>query len=94
MKEICRDRDRLRRYFAGVAMNARRVSLEKRRKSRAMGLAHPVTNYRPVFEEGRDLAHWADTLERFSNAIIENIDALVESTLETKPPAAPSASPE
>jgi hypothetical protein len=82
LREISRDPERLRRYFSGVAMNARRQALKDRRKSRQMGLAYPVTGYRAVFEEGRDLLHWAETMDRFADVIVENIDALVASTLE------------
>jgi hypothetical protein len=81
LEEISRDPDRLRRYFAGVAMNARRMALRDRRKSKRMGLAYPVTGYRPVFEDGRDLMRWAETMEAVAAAIIENIDAFVESSL-------------
>lgn len=89
LEEISRDPERLRRYFAGVAMNARRMALRDRQKSRRMGLAHPVTGYRTAFEEGRDLMRWADTMEAFADAITENIDAFVESSLARQPkPAA------
>ena len=84
MEEISRDPERLRRYFTGVAMNARRMALRDRQKSRRMGLSYPVTGYRAVFEEGRDLMRWAATLEAVADAIIENIDAFVESSLETE----------
>mgnify|MGYP000913993455 CR=1 FL=1 len=82
MDEIAKCPVRLRAYYWRVAMNMQRMSRRARAASRATSVEHPVTNYRPVFEEGIDEAHWAGVLERTSAAILENIDALVETTLE------------
>ncbi len=82
IEEISRDPVRLRAYFWKVAMNAQRQARRYRKSSRAVGAQHPVTNYRPAFEEGREDARWADTLDRFSSAILDNIDAFVDSTVE------------
>lgn len=83
MQDICRDPERLCAYFWRVAMNAKRTAKRNRERSRGVGLSHPVNNYRPAFEEGYDDVRWAETLDRFSAAILDNLDALVESTLES-----------
>jgi hypothetical protein len=85
LDDISRDRDRLRAYFWRVAMNARRIAARNRRSSRATGVSHPVTNYRAAFDEGYDLLRWAGVLERVSAIVLDNLDALVESTYEGEP---------
>lgn len=85
MHEIARDPDRLRAYYWRVAMNAKRMARRSREASQNVGVVHPVTNYRPAFDEGREDVRWADTLDRFSAAILDNLDAWVESTLEREP---------
>lgn len=82
MAAIARDPERLRAYFWRVAMNAQRRARRYRAASRSVGVAHPVTNYRSVFDEGHEDVRWADTLDRFSAAILDNLDAFVETTLE------------
>ena len=82
MHEIGRDPVRLRAYFWRVAMNAKRTARRYRAASRAVGVEHPVTNYRRAFDEGQEDMRWADTLDRFSAAILDNLDAFVETTLE------------
>ncbi len=81
MRAIERDPKRLRGYFWRVAMNARRMAAENRARSQQTGIAHPTTNYRPAFAEGRDMIADADTMERFSKTILDNIDVLVKTTL-------------
>jgi hypothetical protein len=73
LDDISRDRDRLRAYFWRVAMNARRIAAENRRTSRAN---------RATFDEGRDLMHWASVMDRVSTIVLDNLDALVESSFE------------
>ena len=82
LRDIERDPVRLRAYFWKVAMNAKREAQRYRAASRAVGVEHPVTNYRPAFEEGLENAHWAGVLDRFSAAILDNLDVFVETTLE------------
>ena len=82
LDEISRDHDRLRGYFWRVAMNAKRIAAHNRRASMATGVFHPVTNYKAAFDEGADLVRWASVMEGFSLIVLDNIDALVESTYE------------
>lgn len=86
MEEISRDPERLRAYFWRFAMNAKRRAVENRSTSRATGIAHPVTNYRPAFEDGRDLMHWASVMDRVAEHVLNNLDVLVETTLERDEP--------
>lgn len=81
MREIERDPVRLRAYFWRVATNMRRIAKQNRRQSRATGKNHPVTNYLPAFEEGRDLVRMAKTLDTVADQVIEHMDILVETTL-------------
>lgn len=81
MREIERDPVRLRAYFWRVATNMRRMAANNRAKSRATGLHHPVSNYLPAFEEGADEVRWADTYDRVADAVLGDLDTLVETTL-------------
>jgi hypothetical protein len=81
MRAIERDPARLRGYFWRVAMNARRIAAENRRLSQETGIRHPTTNYRAAFAEGRDLIADAEWMDRFSAAILKDIDLIVETTL-------------
>lgn len=88
LEEIERDPERLRAWWWHMAMHHKRLARKYRERSRSTGESHPVTNYRPQFEEGFDLVRWARVLESVSGAILENMDALVESTLVKDEPAA------
>jgi hypothetical protein len=70
---IARDRDRLRAYYWHMAQHHRRLAAEHHRTLRSNMAS---------FDEGRDLLHWAGTLERVSATILDNLDAIVESTYE------------
>jgi hypothetical protein len=50
-----------------------------RNASRATGVSHPVTNYQAAFEEGRENLELAETMDNLATAILDNLDALVES---------------
>jgi len=67
MREIERCPVRLRAYYWRVAMNARRMAADQRGRTRR-GFVPPETL-------------GPDTLERFAGSILENIDALVSTTL-------------
>lgn len=81
LEEIGCNAVRLHAWWHHIAMHHQRLARQKRAASRQMGVHHPVTNYRPQFEEGHDLIQWADALDRTSQAILENLDALVRTTL-------------
>lgn len=81
MRDIERSSERLRAYFWRVAQNAKRLARRDRAASRSISLNHPTSNYRPQFSEGFDLLKDAEHMERFSSAILENLDALVRSTV-------------
>lgn len=81
LEDIERDPVRLRAYFWHVAMNAQRIARRNRAMSRRLAVSHPVTNYRPVFDEGHELLSKAALMDRFSRAILDNIDAFVDSTV-------------
>lgn len=70
-----------KQYFWRCAMGMRRTAKQNRLASRATGVSHPVTNYKYAFEEGRDLITEAKHLDRVADAVLENIDALVQSCL-------------
>jgi len=78
--EIERNPVRRRAYFWHVAMSAQRTARRNRALSRRLAVAHPVTNYKPVFEEGHDLLAEAAHMDRFAKSILDNIDLLVETT--------------
>ena len=81
MAEIERDPVRLKAYFWNVVQGMRRIAAKNRARSQATGVNHPVTNYLPAFEEGADAIHWANTLDRVADCILEDLDAWVTSTL-------------
>lgn len=83
MEAICRDPIRLRGYFWHVAMNAKRMAKEHRRQLKHQGKTYSPTGFKEVFDDGRDLHHWAKTLDSFSDAVLDNLDILVQSSLET-----------
>src|SRR6185437_4068032 len=85
LDEIGGDPARLRAYWWLMAMHHKRLAREYRARSRAVSLRHPTTNYLPAFEDGEDDIRWADTLDRVSDAILENIDDFVSSTLKDSP---------
>lgn len=68
MREIETDPVRLRGYFWRVATNARQMAAERRNQAQR-GFLSEECAVRP------------DTLERFANSVMENIDVLVSSTL-------------
>jgi hypothetical protein len=80
MEAIERDPVRLRAYYWHMTQHWRRMAREMRDASRQTGRAHPVTNYRPAFLEGREEMRHAEVLERLAEHVSENIDALVETT--------------
>ncbi len=59
-----------RRYFWSCAMNARRMAVKLRADAK-----------RSPFSEGRQIVKMADTLERFSSSVLENMDRLVKVTV-------------
>lgn len=81
LREIERDPVRLRAWWWHMAQHHRRLAREYRHKSQSTGKWHPVTNYSYEFAKGRKDIRWANTLDRVSAMVLENIDALVESTL-------------
>lgn len=86
LEEIERDPVRLRAYVWHVAMNAQRIARRNREQSRKMALSHPVINYVPIHEEGRDLLRDADLMDRFSKALLDNIDLFVDTTVKCDTP--------
>lgn len=81
MRAIERDPVRLRAYFWSIAARAQRRSTRLLEASRRTGIEHPTSNYRPAFEDGCEDVHEAGVMARFSKAIHDNIDLLVETTL-------------
>lgn len=71
LAEIPHDRTRLRAYYWRMAHHHRRLAAEHRRDAR-----------RVSFAEGADLIRWAGILDRLSMLVLDNIDALVDSTYE------------
>lgn len=68
MRKIEADPIRLRGYFWRVATNARQMAAVRRNEARR-GFLPEESALRP------------DTLERFADSVMENIDVLVSSTL-------------
>ena len=87
MYEIERDPVRLKAYYWHMVHHWRRLAARKREKSRHTGECHPVTNYLPHFEKGREELRWAEILERCAEVIEKDIDAWVENTLERDEPS-------
>lgn len=75
----------LRAYFWRVAMGCNSRALELRQELQTTGETFPVVGFRPVFDEGREKHHWAQTLTRMHVALMENLDAWVRSCLERPP---------
>jgi hypothetical protein len=71
LAEIPHDKARLRAWWWRMAMHHKRLAKQYRRD------AHTTS-----FAEGADLVHWARVLEDLSVIVLDNIDALVESTYE------------
>lgn len=69
MREIETDPVRLRGYFWRVATSARQMAAERRNQAQR-GFLPEECAVRP------------DTLDRFADSVLENIDALVRNTLQ------------
>jgi hypothetical protein len=82
MEEIARDPTRLRAWWWHIAKHNQRLARNKRERSRRTGQQHSVINYLPRFEEGAELVRHADMSDNLANAVLDNIDALVRSSLE------------
>lgn len=72
MDEIERDPVRLRGYFWRVAMTNKRLAAQSRKEARTAS-----------YDQGARLIHDAEVSEAFSQAILDNLDVLVKSSLVT-----------
>jgi hypothetical protein len=89
LAEIPRDRARLRAWWWRMAQHHKRLAKQYRRESKMTAIEHSPVGYRPAFDEGADLIHWAGILDHLSEIVLDNLDALVESSYEGGPPGVP-----
>lgn len=81
MEEISRDPARLRAYFWRVAMSARQRAADGRRRCAAQAMHSSPVQFDEVADKGRRTLRMASLDERLATAILDNIDALVASTV-------------
>jgi hypothetical protein len=53
-----------------------------------------AVGYRSAFDEGAELLRWAGILEDLSAVVLDNLDALVESSYEGEPRRVPGVNPD
>jgi hypothetical protein len=80
MAEIEHDPVRIKCYYWYVAMNARRRARQRRQAVRTQAVYSSFVAFDQVTDNAREELRRADHEEQFASVILDNIDAMVESS--------------